>query len=109
MLRPLQVEFEMELLKEKRETLTQILLDLMQKKKERAENLQVNPTISSLNKILYSVIHNFLVPNPIKHICTMYKYILTVSSAVCNTNIWISKLALILFHWKGWIINSVED
>ena len=35
------VEFELEVLKDKRETLTQLLLDLIQKKKERADDLQV--------------------------------------------------------------------
>eukprot|EP00088_Acartia_fossae_P032609 TRINITY_DN33368_c0_g3_i2.p1 TRINITY_DN33368_c0_g3~~TRINITY_DN33368_c0_g3_i2.p1 ORF type:complete len:753 (+),score=281.15 TRINITY_DN33368_c0_g3_i2:53-2311(+) len=38
--RDMKVEFEMEVLKEKRETLTNILLDLIQKKKERAGDLQ---------------------------------------------------------------------
>ena len=36
-----QVEFELEVLKEKRETLTNLLLDLLQKKKQRADDLQV--------------------------------------------------------------------
>jgi len=38
--RDLKVEFEMEVLKDKRETLTKILLDLIQKKKDRADDLQ---------------------------------------------------------------------
>ncbi|XP_023336476.1 E3 ubiquitin-protein ligase LRSAM1 isoform X2 [Eurytemora carolleeae] len=38
--RDLKVEFELEVLKDKRETLTQLLLDLIQKKKERADDLQ---------------------------------------------------------------------
>ena len=35
-----QVEFEMELMGEKRETLTKLLLDLLEKKQQRAEDLQ---------------------------------------------------------------------
>jgi len=38
--RDMKVEFELEVLKEKRETLTNLLLDLLQKKKQRAEDLQ---------------------------------------------------------------------
>ena len=36
----IQVEFEMELMAEKRETLTKLLLDLIGKKQQRAEDLQ---------------------------------------------------------------------
>ena len=35
-----QVEFEMELMGDKRETLTKLLLDLMEKKQQRADDLQ---------------------------------------------------------------------
>merc|ERR1719350_1891016 len=38
--RDMKVEFEIELMAEKRETLTKILLDLMKKKQDRAEDLQ---------------------------------------------------------------------
>ena len=37
----MQVEFERELMAEKREQLTKLLLDLMEKKQKRAEDLQV--------------------------------------------------------------------
>jgi len=38
--RDMKVEFEMELMSEKRETLTKLLLDLMQRKQQRADDLQ---------------------------------------------------------------------
>jgi hypothetical protein len=42
------VEFELEVLKEKRDMLTKMLLDLMEKKKQRAEDLQVVNVLSQL-------------------------------------------------------------
>merc|ERR1719323_1481675 len=38
--RDMKVDFEMELMSEKRETLTKLLLDLMQRKQQRADDLQ---------------------------------------------------------------------
>ena len=37
----LQVEFETEMMKDKRDKLTQLLMDLMERQKQRAEDLQV--------------------------------------------------------------------
>ena len=36
-----QVEFETEMMKDKRDKLTQLLMDLMERQKQRAEDLQV--------------------------------------------------------------------
>ena len=41
----IKVEFEMEVLSEKRETLTKILLELIEKKKDRAGDIQVTYSI----------------------------------------------------------------
>ena len=37
-----QVEFETEMMKDKRDKLTQLLMDLMERQKQRAEDLQVH-------------------------------------------------------------------
>ena len=52
-----QVEFETEMMKDKRDKLTQLLMDLMERQKQRAEDLQVQLShITSLTSHIVS--HN---------------------------------------------------